>query len=117
MAAAVALSAGSCSGSGSSSTNAEADGEAVYAKSCASCHGPDLRGTDRGPSFFSQVYEPAHHPDDAFRAAITKGSPAHHWGFGDMPPVTGLGNDEIDAVIHYIRRQQERHGFEPYPPG
>lgn len=88
----------------------------LYEQSCASCHGSDLRGTDQGPSHLSQVYEPGHHPDASFRAAITEGAVAHHWSFGDMPPVRGLGDTEIDAVIAFIREQQELHGFEPYPP-
>ncbi len=92
------------------------EGAALYEQSCASCHGSDLRGSDRGPSHLSQVYAPDHHPDASFRAAITQGSPAHHWQFGDMAPVAGLDDEEIDVIIAYIREQQEVHGFEPYPP-
>ncbi|MEN8239719.1 MAG: cytochrome c, partial [Actinomycetota bacterium] len=32
-------------------------GEPLYQASCASCHGTDLRGTDKGPSHLSVVYE------------------------------------------------------------
>ena len=87
-------------------------GAEVYASSCAACHGPDLRGTGQGPSHLSIVYEPVHHPDEAFRAAILRGSPQHHWDFGDMPPIAGLDEAEIDAVIAYIRDVQRREGFE-----
>lgn len=100
-------------------TGAPADLEAgadLYAGACSACHGTDLRGTDRGPSHLSVVYEPGHHPDDAFRAAILEGSPQHHWDFGDMPPVTGLDEAQIEAVIAYVRHVQEQEGFEPYPP-
>ena len=45
-------------------------GAEIYAESCASCHGADLRGTDKGPSHLSIVYEPNHHTDDSFRSAI-----------------------------------------------
>ena len=89
------------------------DGAALYEKSCASCHGSDLRGTDKGPSHLSQVYAPDHHTDEAFRSAIANGSVAHHWDFGDMEPVPGLGSAEVEAIIDYVRDQQERHGFEP----
>jgi mono/diheme cytochrome c family protein len=92
-------------------------GEQVYADSCATCHGDDLRGTGQGPSHLSAVYEPGHHPDESFVAAIEQGSTQHHWGFGDMPPVEGLDDDEVDAVIAYIRSVQAAEGFEPYPPG
>jgi mono/diheme cytochrome c family protein len=91
-------------------------GEDLYAETCAACHGADLRGTDRGPSHLSVVYEPGHHSDDSMRSAVASGSPQHHWEFGDMPPVTGLDEDQVDAIIAYIREVQERDGFEPYPP-
>lgn len=87
-------------------------GAEVYAESCASCHGADLRGTDKGPSHMSIVYEPNHHTDDSFRRAIADGAPQHHWNFGDMEPVEGLTEDDIEAVIAYVRAEQERQGFE-----
>ena len=87
-------------------------GAGVYAASCASCHGDDLRGTDKGPSHLSIVYEPNHHGDASFRSAILNGVPQHHWNFGDMEPVEGLSAAEIDAVIAYVRTEQERLGFE-----
>ena len=108
--------ASSGGGSGGEATGDLTLGAEIYAQSCASCHGDDLRGTDRGPSHLSIVYEPGHHSDESFRAAIREGSPQHHWRFGDMPPVEGLDDAEIDAVIAYVREVQEREGFEPYPP-
>ncbi len=98
--------------SGQSSSGAANSGADVYAASCASCHGDDLRGTDKGPSHLSIVYEPNHHGDASFRSAIINGVPQHHWNFGDMEPVEGLSAAEIDAVIAYVRTEQERLGFE-----
>jgi mono/diheme cytochrome c family protein len=92
-------------------------GATLYAANCASCHGRDLRGTDKGPSHLSVVYESNHHPDESFQHAIEEGVRAHHWNFGDMQPVGGLDQSEIDAVIAYIRDVQARDGFESYPPG
>ena len=106
----------SCSDERSSNGAAGSSGEALYQASCASCHGSDLRGTDQGPPHLSQVYASDHHPDASFRAAISQGSRAHHWDFGDMPPVEGLDDGEIDRIIAYVREQQEVHGLEPYPP-
>lgn len=100
----------------SASGTPAARGKAVYERSCAACHGVDLRGTGRGPSQFSEVYNPGHHPDASYRAAIANGVSAHHWNFGPMPPVPGLSADDVTAVIAYIRQQQTKHGFEPYPP-
>lgn len=114
----VGLLLAGCSSGDSSGSNGDSteQGEAVYQQSCASCHGSDLRGTDKGPSHLSQVYEPGHHPDAAFRSAIENGAQAHHWDFGDMAPVPGLNDDEINAVIAFIRHQQQAQGFEAYPP-
>ena len=94
------------------SVDAPVVGAAVYQQYCAECHGVDLRGTDRGPSQLSIIYEPGHHSDYAFRSAISEGAPEHHWWFGDMPPVEGISDDEIEAVIVYVRAEQERLGFE-----
>jgi mono/diheme cytochrome c family protein len=91
---------------------ADADGATVYEARCASCHGTDLRGTDKGPSQLSIVYEPGHHGDDSYRSAIRNGAQQHHWPFGDMPAVESVTDDQIEAVISYIRGQQGRLGFE-----
>lgn len=112
----VAAVLSSCSDETSSTVASGSSGEALYQESCASCHGSDLRGTDQGPPHLSQVYASDHHPDASFRAAISQGSRAHHWNFGDMRPVEGLDDDEIDRIIAYVREQQEIHGLEPYPP-
>lgn len=87
-------------------------GAEVYANNCASCHGANLEGTDKGPSQLSIVYEPNHHTDESYRAAIANGAPQHHWDFGDMPPVEGLTTDQVEAVIDFIRSEQERQGLQ-----
>jgi len=91
-------------------------GQELYEASCAECHGVDLRGTDKGPSHLSEVYEPNHHADAAFLLAVQRGSRAHHWNFGDMAPVEGLDVDDVAAITAYVRSVQEEEGFEPYPP-
>jgi mono/diheme cytochrome c family protein len=114
----IALAIGACGGDDATpEAGASTAGEELYQQSCASCHGTDLSGTAMGPSHLSQVYAPDHHPDASFRAAITQGSPAHHWELGDMPPVEGLDDAEIELIIAYVREQQEIRGLEPYPPG
>ena len=89
-------------------------GAELYADNCASCHGADLRGTDKGPSHLSIVYEPNHHSDDSFRRAIANGAPQHHWNFGDMEPIQGLNPDDVDAIITFVRAEQERRGFDDF---
>jgi len=91
---------------------AEADGATIYQARCASCHGEDLRGTDKGPSQLSIVYEPNHHGDDSYRSAIRNGAPQHHWRYGNMPAVEDITDDQIEQVITYIRTQQQELGFE-----
>ncbi|HEX6299548.1 MAG TPA: cytochrome c [Acidimicrobiia bacterium] len=93
-----------------------ATGEELYAANCAECHGADLRGTDKGPSHLSEVYEPDHHADGAFLFAVQAGSQAHHWSFGDMPPIDGLSSEDVEAIVAFVREQQRIHGFEPYTP-
>jgi mono/diheme cytochrome c family protein len=91
-------------------------GEPLYQANCAECHGSDLRGTEQGPSHLSIVYEPNHHGDGAFLAAVSRGSSSHHWDFGSMPPIPGLSQEDVAAITAYVREQQRIQGFEPYPP-
>jgi mono/diheme cytochrome c family protein len=115
VAACVALMA-ACGSDAPDANGGSANGSVLYAERCAACHGADLRGTGMGPSQLSIVYEPNHHPDESFREAIRNGVSPHHWDFGPMPAVSGLDDDEITAIIAYIREVQQREGFEPYPP-
>jgi quinoprotein glucose dehydrogenase len=67
-------------------------GEAVYAATCASCHGADRRGNDRAPSLVGiggrlsaqQIHQVIEH------------------GRGFMPAFPRLPEDEKDAVIAYL---------------
>ena len=103
-------------GTGGSPPLPDQRGAGAYAEHCASCHGADLRGTDQGPSHLSQVYEPGHHPDWSFEVAIREGVRAHHFDYGDMPPVEGISDTEVADIIAYVRAVQDAEGFEPYPP-
>lgn len=91
-------------------------GEPLYEAGCAECHGIDLRGTDKGPSHLSIVYAPDHHNDFAFVRAIQVGSPQHHWTYGPMDPVPGLTDEDVNALIAFVRESQRLEGYEPYPP-
>lgn len=93
-----------------------AEGEPLYRANCAACHGIDLRGTAVGPSQLSVIYQPGHHPDDAYVLAALNGVRAHHWNFGDMAPIPGLSRSDMDRIIAYIRENQRAQGFESYPP-
>ena len=93
-----------------------AAGEPLYQASCATCHGTDVRGTEIGPSHLSVVYEPNHHGDAAFALAAQNGVRAHHWPFGDMAAVPGLSDEDLEAIVAYVRESQRINGFEPYAP-
>ena len=93
-----------------------AAGDLLYLSSCAACHGVDLRGTSTGPSHLSVVYEPNHHGDFAFVSAARNGVRQHHWPFGDMEAVPGLSDEDLEAIVAYVRETQRVEGFEPYPP-
>ncbi|MBI3149535.1 MAG: cytochrome c [Betaproteobacteria bacterium] len=89
-----------------------AAGKSLYGKHCASCHGMDLKGTDKGPPFLHRIYEPSHHGNAAFQLAVKNGVRAHHWKFGDMPPVPGLTPDEAAHVTAFVRVEQRRAGIQ-----
>ena len=86
-------------------------GKLAYNDNCASCHGADLKGSREGPPFIHKVYEPSHHGDEAFYRAAANGVRAHHWRFGDMPPVAGVTREEVGDIIAYIREQQRENGI------
>ena len=88
------------------------DGRTLFGQACAACHGQALEGTDRGPTFLDRIYAPGHHADFAFMSAIARGVRSHHWSFGNMAPVEGLTNDQVLAIIGFIREQQRAVGIE-----
>lgn len=88
-----------------------AAGHEVYRAACIACHGEHAAGTTSGPPLVHIYYEPNHHADEAFRRAIRFGVQPHHWDFGPMPPVRGLGLAEEAAVIAYVRWLQRQGGI------
>jgi cytochrome c len=87
-----------------------ARGERAYQSRCLPCHGPHGAGTDHGPPLVHRYYVPSHHADEAFRRAVRFGVVPHHWRFGPMPPIGGLDDDAVAAVIGYIRWLQRQRG-------
>ena len=88
----------------------ERQGEIAFNARCAVCHGANAVGTTLGPPLAHRIYEPGHHQDFAIRSAIRNGVPAHHWQFGDMPPVPGVSDDDVAAIICYVRAAQRDAG-------
>ena len=87
-------------------------GEALFDANCASCHGKNAAGQDGvAPPLVHVIYEPNHHGDAAFHMAAQRGVRAHHWPFGDMPPVEGISGDEVDNIVAYVRTLQRANGI------
>ena len=88
-----------------------AAGKVAFSNNCAVCHGATAGGTNAGPPLIHKIYEPNHHGDQAFIAAMQRGVRAHHWSFGNMPPIENVAEEEALAIIFYIRTLQRANGI------
>lgn len=88
------------------------EGQVLFGANCSGCHGENGSGSEKGPPLIHPIYEPSHHADMAFVMAIRNGTRAHHWPFGDMPPVEGLNPSQIQAIITFVREVQVANGIE-----
>ncbi len=80
---------------------------------CATCHGENAAGKDGfGPPLVHKIYEPNHHSDQAIMMAPLMGVRAHHWNFGNMPPVEGVTEDDMRYIVAYIREMQAANGIQ-----
>ena len=87
-------------------------GRKTYDANCASCHGRNAAGQGGvAPPLVHIIYEPGHHGDESFQRAVARGVRAHHWRFGDMPPVEGLTRRDVAAVVAYVRELQRANGI------
>jgi mono/diheme cytochrome c family protein len=86
-------------------------GEAKFKANCARCHGERGVGTQQGPPLVHKIYEPSHHGDAAFLRAAANGVRAHHWGFGDMPRIETVSQDDVTYIIQYVRWLQRQAGI------
>ncbi len=91
-------------------TSAQA-GEAVFSANCSQCHGQNAAGTDQGPPLIHKYYRPNHHADGAFYRAAANGVRAHHWRFGNMPPVPTVKQADVSKIITYVRELQRANGI------
>ncbi|MDE2779848.1 MAG: cytochrome c [Chloroflexota bacterium] len=87
------------------------NGEELFNAKCSACHGLEAAGTDLGPTLIHRVYHPGHHPDTSFHNAVKVGVRQHHWTFGNMAPVAGLNEPEVDSIICYVRGLQRENGL------
>ena len=87
-------------------------GAALFNANCAACHGANAAGTLQGPPLVHVIYVPSHHGDRAFDLAVMNGVRAHHWRFGDMPPIAGVEPSDVEAIVAYVRELQRHNGVE-----
>lgn len=87
-------------------------GKAGFDARCATCHGENAAGQDGvAPPLIHKIYEPNHHGDVAFQLAAKTGVRAHHWKFGNMPPVEGVTDAEVAQITLYVRELQRENGI------
>jgi mono/diheme cytochrome c family protein len=110
--AAMFVVASACGGDDGDGATDAAAGQEAFETHCISCHGQAGQGTDQGPPLVHIVYEPNHHSDESFRGAVRDGVVPHHWDFGPMPPIPGISDNEVEAVITYVRELQREAGIE-----
>lgn len=89
---AIALSLAGCA-----TAEQSLDGEVIYANRCARCHGADLAGGS-GPALGAGS-EAAAKDDEHYRTVIVGGR-------GAMPAFRSLSDQQVDAVINYLRTEQ-----------
>ena len=103
--------AGNATGNSGGPSAKMRQGEIAFNARCVVCHGVNAVGTALGPPLAHRIYEPGHHQDFAIRNAIRNGVTAHHWQFGDMPPVPGVSDADVAAIICYVRAVQREAGI------
>lgn len=87
-------------------------GKQEFDENCAKCHGANAAGQeDVAPPLVHRIYEPNHHGDQSFYLAAKQGVRAHHWPFGNMPPVEGITDTEIGQIVDYVRTLQRTNGI------
>ena len=86
-------------------------GARVFEENCAACHGVNGAGTDQGPPLVHIIYEPSHHGDASFVAAVRVGVRQHHWKYGNMPRQPQITDRQIGQIIAYVRELQRANGI------
>jgi len=84
-------------------------GARQFARNCAGCHGEDGRGGDKAPAIATMPSVIA--LSDAQLSRIV-----HNGTQNGMPAFPQLGNDDVDAVVHYLRTLQGQTGSSSVEP-
>lgn len=88
-------------------------GKRAFEAKCATCHGRNAAGqAGVAPPLIHDYYKPSHHGDQAFLLAAQNGVRAHHWPFGNMPPVQGVTTASVRDIVAFVREIQRYNGIE-----
>ncbi len=87
------------------------NGMVAFDKNCAQCHGQNGSGSDKGPPLIHRVYHPGHHGDAAVALAVRIGVRQHHWRFGDMPAQPNVTEEQVAAIVRFVREVQIANGI------
>lgn len=83
----------------------------TFQKSCIQCHGEWAEGSEQGPPLLHDYYKPSHHADISFYRAVANGVRAHHWSYGNMPPIPGVSQKDMAQIIAFLRWWQRENGI------
>lgn len=86
-------------------------GKTAFDDNCAQCHGPNGAGSEKRPPLIHRVYHPGHHANAAFELAVKTGVRQHHWRFGDMPPQPQVTQEQVAAIVRFVRQVQIANGI------
>ena len=81
-----------------------AEGAVIFALKCASCHGKDAKGSPMAPQLAGSEF--INGPEDPIKQAISNGRSGDAKKYKQFPlpmPKLGLKDDEIDAVVKYLK--------------
>ena len=90
-------------------------GKVAFDTNCAQCHGVNGSGTGNGPPLIHNIYNPGHHSDQAFFIAARRGVRQHHWPYGNMPKQPQVTEEQIAAIVKYVRELQTANGIVSRP--
>jgi len=87
------------------------EGQKLFEENCLSCHGKNATGSEQGPPLINDIYRPNHHGDQSFVLAAVRGVRAHHWQFGNMPPLPQVNETKMLKIVRYVRELQRANGI------
>lgn len=90
-------------------------GRAAFEANCAACHGLKAAGTDKGPPLVHDIYNSGHHSEGTFFLAARLGVRQHHRPYGDMPPQRQVTEQQVAAIVQYVRELQAANGIRYQP--